>query len=202
MNVMKILANPNKQIKATMQKARRRVKAFSKAIKEGKLTKENATYQDVQEFLKNSPKEFRRYNRHIGAYEPITPRGKLKESDEFADFYLELNQKINTGRNAMKEMAVEYFKKKYKLSNEFFNKLERMGYDYEEQTEVLSETTEYKQVSFYFAMNRYNKDDLSEEGQAALEYMKSNIDNYSVKDIYEGVFHIFNNEREGVFSEI
>ena len=88
MNLLKILVNPTKQVKATMQKARRRVQAFAKSIKQGKLDKKNTTYQDMQDYLKNAPKKYRRYNRKIGAYEPITPRGKEKQSDEFADFFL------------------------------------------------------------------------------------------------------------------
>ena len=88
----------SKAIKGIMQKARRRISAFQKAFKQGKLNKKSyekskeSNILDLQEYLKTSNKKFRRYNRKTGMYEPITPRGKLKQSSEFEQFVLDINQ--------------------------------------------------------------------------------------------------------------
>ena len=97
-------------IKMVMQKARRRISAFQKAFKQGKLNKKSyekskeSNILDLQEYLKTSNKKFRRYNRKIGMYEPITPRGKLKQSSEFEQFVLDINQFMNETRTAKEEI--------------------------------------------------------------------------------------------------
>lgn len=200
MNLLKILANPTKQVKATMQKARRRVQAFAKSIKQGKLDKKNTTYQDIQDYLKNAPKKYRRYNRKIGAYEPITPRGKEKQTDEFADFFLKLNKMINEGRNAQEEIERQTMKKDYHLSEAVLDLMESRGMSIDEYD---SDSDNAKQLHLENAMDYYNIDKLNQEQMEKISQITNNLDNYNLRDIYDGVFAIHNTTESGaVFSEI
>lgn len=198
-----------KAVKSVMQKARRRISAFQKAIKNKKLDKNKTTsYNDFQEFLKNSDKKFRRYNRKIGAYEPITPRGKLRNSEEFTNFVLDINEYTNTSRTAQEEIERQTIQERYRLDNDDMDELERLGAELTIQNQTLSDTVEMKMLHFDKAVDKIMGDknpyeDLSDDAKLKLTNLYNNIDNYNIREVYDGVYNIINNDLwGGVFNEI
>lgn len=191
----------SKAVKGIMQKARRRVSAFQKAIKNKKLDKNKTTnYNDFQEFLKNSNKKFRRYNRKIGAYEPITPRGKLRSSEEFSNFVLDINEYINTSRTAQEEIERQDIIKQHNLSYDILDLMDIQGIDVSEYD---SDSDDAKHLHLDNAMNEYNIDLLNPEQMKKISQISRNLDNYNLRDIYDAVYSIANeSESRSVFSEI
>lgn len=198
-----------KTVKGIMQKARRRVNAFQKAFKNKKLDKTKTTnYNDFQDFLKSSNKKFRRYNRKIGAYEPITPRGKLRYSEEFTNFVLNINEYTNTSRTAKEEIERQSIQNRYRLDNADMDELERLGAELTIQNQSLSDTVEMKMLHFYKAVDKIMGDknpyeDLSDDAKLKLTNLYNNIANYNIREVYDGVINIINNDLwGGVFNEI
>lgn len=196
-------------IKMTMQKARRRIGSFIKSFKSGKLDKnKTSTYTDMQSYLKSSNKKFRRYNRKIGAYEPIIPRGKLKQSDEYEQFVLDINQYMNETRTPKEEIERKAIQERYRLNNDDMDELERLGAELSIQNQTLSDTVEMKILHFDKALDKIMGDknsfeDLSNIAQLKLNNLYNNIDNYNIREVYEAVYNIVNNDLwGGVFSEI
>lgn len=186
-------------IKMVMQKARRRISAFQKAIKEKKLDKNKlSNYNEYQEFLKNSNKKFRRYNRHIGAYEPITPRGNIRQSEEFMNFVLDINEHINVSRTAQEEIERHNLSERYNLSDDVLNLMDIQGIDVSEYD---SDSDDAKHLHLDNAMSKYNIDLFNPEQMKKISVISRNLDSYNLKDIYDSVYAIVN-EGEGVFSEI
>ena len=191
----------SKTVKGIMQKARRRVNAFQKAFKSNKLDKTKATnYNDFQDFLKSSNKKFRRYNRKIGAYEPITPRGKLRSSKEFTKFVLDINEYINTSRTAQEEIERQDIAKQHNLSDDILNLMDIQGIDVSEYD---SNTDETKHLHLDNAMSEYNIDLFNPEQMKKISQISRNLENYNLRDIYDAVYSIANESESGaVFSEI
>ena len=188
-------------IKMTMQKARRRIGSFIKSFKQGKLDKnKTSSYTDMQSYLKSSNKKFRRYNRKIGAYEPIIPRGKLKQSDEFEQFVLDINQYMNETRTAKEEIERKAFKKEWNLSDDILNLMDIQSIDYSEYS---SDSENAKQLHLDNAMGQYDIDLNDVEQMRKIRQISNNIQNYDIKDIYDAVFSIKNTKESGaVFNEI
>ena len=191
----------SKTVKGIMQKARRRVNAFQKAFKSNKLDKTKTTnYNDFQDFLKSSNKKFRRYNRKIGAYEPITPRGKLRSSKEFTKFVLDINEYINTSRTAQEEIERQDIAKQHNLSDDILNLMDIQGIDVSEYD---SNTDETKHLHLDNAMSEYNIDLFNPEQMKKISQISRNLENYNLRDIYDAVYSIANESESGaVFSEI
>lgn len=191
----------SKTVKGIMQKARRRVNAFQKAFKSNKLDKTKTTnYNDFQDFLKSSNKKFRRYNRKIGAYEPITPRGKLRNSEEFTNFVLNINEYTNTSRTAQEEIERQDIAKQHNLSDDILNLMDIQGIDVSEYD---SDTDEAKHLHLDNAMSEYNIDLFNSEQMKKISQISRNLENYNLRDIYDAVYSIANESESGsVFSEI
>lgn len=188
-------------IKMVMQKARRRIGSFIKSFKSGKLDKnKTSTYTDMQSYLKSSNKKFRRYNRKIGAYEPIIPRGKLKQSDDFEQFVLDINQYMNETRTAKEEIERKEFKKEWNLSDDILNLMDIQSIDYSEYS---SDSENAKQLHLDNAMGQYDIDLNDVEQMRKIRQISNNLQNYDIKDIYDAVFSIKNTKESGaVFNEI
>lgn len=196
----------SKAIKGIMQKARRRISAFQKAFKQGKLNKKSyekskeTNILDLQEYLKTSNKKFRRYNRKIGMYEPITPRGKLKQSSEFEQFVLDINQFINETRTAQEEIERQDIIKQHNLSDDILNLMDIQGIDVSEYD---SDSDDAKHLHLDNAMNEYNIDLFNSEQMKKISQLSRNLENYNLRDIYDAVYSIANESESGaVFSEI
>ena len=193
-------------IKMVMQKARRRISAFQKAFKQGKLNKKSyekkkdANILDLQAYLKDSNKKFRRYNRKIGMYEPIIPRGKLKQSSEFEKFVLDINQYMNETRTAQEEIERKEMKQKWNLSDDMLNLMDIQSVDYNSYS---SDTEDARQLHLDNAMGQYDIDLNDVDQMKKIRQISNNISNYDIKDIYDAVFSIKNTKESGaVFSEI
>lgn len=188
-------------IKMTMQKARRRIGSFIKSFKQGKLDKnKTSSYTDMQSYLKSSNKKFRRYNRKIGAYEPITPRGKLRSSEEFTKFVLDINEYINTSRTAQEEIERQDIAKQYNLSNDILDLMDIQSIDVSEYD---SDTDEAKHLHLDNAMSEYNIDLFNPEQMKKISQLSRNLENYNLRDIYDAVYSIANESESGsVFNEI
>ena len=188
-------------IKMAMQKARRRIGSFIKSFKQGKLDKnKTSSYTDMQSYLKSSNKKFRRYNRKIGAYEPIIPRGKLKQSDEFEQFVLDINQYMNETRTAKEEIERKEFKKEWNLSDDILNLMDIQSIDYSEYS---SDSENAKQLHLDNAMGQYDIDLNDVEQMKKIRYISNHLNDYDIKDIYDAVFSIKNTKESGaVFNEI
>lgn len=188
-------------IKMVMQKARRRIGSFIKSFKSGKLDKnKTTTYTDMQSYLKSSNKKFRRYNRKIGAYEPIIPRGKLKQSDEFEQFVLDINQYMNETRTPKEEIERKEFKKEWNLSDDILNLMDIQSIDYSEYS---SDSENAKQLHLDNAMGQYDIDLNDVEQMKKIRQISRHINDYDIKDIYDAVFSIKNTKESGaVFNEI
>lgn len=188
-------------IKMTMQKARRRIGSFIKSFKQGKLDKnKTSSYTDMQSYLKSSNKKFRRYNRKIGAYEPIIPRGKLKQSDEFEQFVLDINQYMNETRTAQEEIERQDIAKQHNLSDDIINLMDIQAIDVSEYD---SNTDEAKHLHLDNAMSEYNIDLFNPEQMKKISQISRNLENYNLRDIYDAVYSIANeNESGAVFNEI
>lgn len=188
-------------IKMTMQKARRRIGSFIKSFKSGKLDKsKTSSYTDMQSYLKSSNKKFRRYNRKIGAYEPIIPRGKLKQSDEFEQFVLDINQYMNETRTAKEEIERKEFKKEWNLSDDILNLMDIQSIDYSEYS---SDSENAKQLHLDNAMGQYDIDLNDVEQMRKIRQISNHLNDYDIKDIYDAVFSIKNTKESGaVFNEI
>lgn len=184
-----------------MQKARRRIGSFIKSFKLGKLDKnKTSTYTDMQSYLKSSNKKFRRYNRKIGAYEPIIPRGKLKQSDEFEQFVLDINQYMNETRTPKEEIERNEFKKEWNLSDDILNLMDIQSIDYSEYS---SDSENAKQLHLDNAMGQYDIDLNDVEQMKKIREISKRINDYDIKDIYDAVFSIKNTKESGaVFSEL
>lgn len=196
----------SKAIKGIMQKARRRISAFQKAFKQGKLNKKSyekskeSNILDLQEYLKTSNKKFRRYNRKIGMYEPITPRGKLKQSSEFEQFVLDINQFINETRTAQEEIERKQMKQKWNLSDDMLNLMDIQAIDYSTYS---SDTEDARQLHLDNAMGLYDIDMNDIEQMNKIRQISNRISDYDIRDIYDAVFSIKNTKESGaVFSEI
>lgn len=94
-------------IRSVVRNTKNRLATFAKHKKDIGLPVEQ---QELQEFLKNSPKEFRKYNRKTKMYEPKIPRGALKESEEYQQYILELNNELNTSSSYQE---LERYQKQY-----------------------------------------------------------------------------------------
>lgn len=193
-------------IKMVMQKARRRISAFQKAFKQGKLTKKSyekskdANILDLQDYLKTSNKKFRRYNRKIGMYEPITPRGKLKQSSEFEQFVLDINQFMNETRTAQEEIKRKEMKQKWNLSDDMLNLMDIQSIDYNTYS---SDTEDARQLHLDNAMGLYDIDMNDIEQMNKIRQISNHISDYDIRDIYDAVFSIKNTKESGaVFNEI
>lgn len=184
-----------------MQKARRRIGSFIKSFKQGKLDKnKTSSYTDMQSYLKSSNKKFRRYNRKIGAYEPITPRGKLRSSEEFTKFVLDINEYINTSRTAQEEIERQDIAKQYNLSNDILDLMDIQSIDVSEYD---SDTDEAKHLHLDNAMSEYNIDLFNPEQMKKISQLSRNLENYNLRDIYDAVYSIANESESGsVFNEI
>lgn len=191
----------SKTVKGIMQKARRRVNAFQKGFKSKKLDRtKTSNYNDFQDFLKNSNKKFRRYNRKIGAYEPITPRGKLRNSEEFTNFVLDINEYINTSRTAQEEIERQDIAKHYNLSDDILNLMDIQGIDVSEYS---SDSEDAKHLHLDNAMSEYNIDLFNPEQMKKISQISRNLEKYNLRDIYDAVYSISNESESGaVFSEI
>lgn len=76
------------------KKVGRRLKTFGKHKKEEGLPRYVESYQ---EYLKNAPKDFRRYDRKSKMYLPSIPRGKeRKQSEAFQEFIAQTLEYSNT----------------------------------------------------------------------------------------------------------
>ena len=188
-------------IKMTMQKARRRIGSFIKSFKSGKLDKnKTSTYTDMQSYLKSSDKKFRRYNRKIGAYEPIIPRGKLKQSDEFEQFVLDINQFMNETRTAKDEIERKEMKQKWNLSDDILNLMDMQSIDYNTYS---SDTEDARQLHLDNAMGLYDIDMKDIDQMKKIRHISNHLNDYDIKDIYDAVFSIKNTKESGaVFNEI
>lgn len=188
-------------IKMTMQKARRRIGSFIKSFKQGKLDKnKTSSYTDMQSYLKSSNKKFRRYNRKIGAYEPIIPRGKLKQSSEFEQFVLDINQYMNETRTAKEEIERKEFKKEWNLSDDILDLMDIQSIDYSEYS---SDSEDAKHLHLDNAMGQYDIDLNDVEQMKKIRQLSVHINDYDIKDIYDAVFSIKNTKESGaVFSEL
>lgn len=193
-------------IKMVMQKARRRISAFQKAFKQGKLNKKSyekskeSSILDLQEYLKTSNKKFRRYNRKIGMYEPITPRGKLKQSSEFEQFVLDINQFMNETRTAKEEIKRKEMKQKWNLSDDMLNLMDIQSIDYNTYS---SDTEDARQLHLDNAMGLYDIDMNDIEQMNKIRQISNHISDYDIRDIYDAVFSIKNTKESGaVFNEI
>lgn len=193
-------------IKMVMQKARRRISAFQKAFKQGKLNKKSyekskdANILDLQEYLKTSNKKFRRYNRKIGMYEPIIPRGKLKQSSEFEQFVLDINQFMNETRTAKDEIERKEMKRKWNLSDDMLNLMDIQSIDYNTYS---SDTEDARQLHLDNAMGLYDIDMKDIDQMKKIRYISNHLNDYDIKDIYDAVFSIKNTKESGaVFNEI
>ena len=196
----------SKAIKGIMQKARRRISAFQKAFKQGKLNKKSyeknkdSNILDLQAYLKTSNKKFRRYNRKIGMYEPITPRGKLKQSNEFEQFVLDINQFINETRTAQEEIERKQMKQKWNLSDDMLNLMDIQAIDYSTYS---SDTEDARQLHLDNAMGLYDIDMNDIDQMNKIRHISNHISDYDIKDIYDAVFSIKNTKESGsVFNEI
>lgn len=191
----------SKTVKGIMQKARRRVNAFQKAFKSKKLDRtKTSNYNDFQDFLKNSNKKFRRYNRKIGAYEPITPRGKLRSSEDFTEFVLDINDYINTSRTAQEEIERQDIAKHYNLSDDILDLMDIQAIDVSEYD---SDTDVAKHLHLDNAMSEYNIDLFNPEQMKKISQISRNLENYNLRDIYDAVYSIANESESGaLFSEI
>ena len=193
-------------IKMVMQKARRRISSFQKAFKQGKLNKKSyekskeSNILDLQEYLKTSNKKFRRYNRKIGMYEPITPRGKLKQSSEFEQFVLDINQFMNETRTAKEEIKRKEMKQKWNLSDDMLNLMDIQSIDYNTYS---SDTEDARQLHLDNAMGLYDIDMNDIEQMNKIRQISNHISDYDIRDIYDAVFSIKNTKESGaVFNEI
>ena len=100
---MSILSIGADAISSVIRNTRYRIRSFAKHQKDvrtihGQDQKMGIPLeqQDLQDYLKNAPKEFRKYNRSSKLYEPKIPRGKSKQTGAFQDFIKELNYRLNT----------------------------------------------------------------------------------------------------------
>ena len=100
---MSILSIGAEAISSVIRNTRYRIRSFAKHQKDvrtihGQDQKMGLPLeqQDLQDYLKNAPKEFRKYNRSSKLYEPKVPRGKSKQTGAFQDFIKELNYRLNT----------------------------------------------------------------------------------------------------------
>lgn len=82
------------QLSKVAKKVGSAIKTFGRHKKEEGLPRFVESYQ---EFLKNAPKDFRRYDRRSKMYIPSIPRGKeRKQSEAFQDFAAQLLDYSNT----------------------------------------------------------------------------------------------------------
>lgn len=174
-----------KAIKGVTQKARRRAQAFGKALKEKKLKNAPKHFTEWQDTLKKSDKRFRRYNRKLKVYEPITPRGKIKNSPEYQQFVLDLNEYVNTNLTAQDELKKQAFIAENKISDDVFEQLETSDYDISTYD---SDDNEVKGAHIQRALEKYASKIKSGRADLAKELVK-NIDRYNIHDIYEMVYN-------------
>lgn len=178
-----------KAIKGVTQKARRRAQAFGKALKEKKLKNAPKHFEEWQDTLKKSDKRFRRYNKKLKVYEPITPRGKIKKSAEYQQFVLDLNEYVNTNLTAQAEIKKRDFinevKKENKITDDIFEQLETSGYDISTYD---SDDNEVRWAHIHRALDRYANKIKSGRVDLARELVK-NIERYNIHDIYEMVYN-------------
>lgn len=191
-----MLFNP----KILFQKGRRQSEQFVKAIKEGKLKADNKAFAEYQDFLKNSNPKFRRYNRSLKAYQPTIPRGKLKNSKEFEEFMLNLNEKLNTNINAKKEKKREKAKKDYHISDSILDEIEAIGYDIDDYS---SDSDQAKKIHIDDAIKEYNIDKSDGDIMLKISEIARNLDRYNLRQIYDDIYMLSQKEKQGsVFDEI
>lgn len=186
--------------KILFQKGRRQSEQFVKAIKEGKLKGDNKSFTEYQDFLKNSNTKFRRYNRSLKAYQPTIPRGKLKNSKEFEDFMLNLNEKLNTNVNVKKEKEREKAKKKYHLTDSVLDEMESSAYDIDDYS---SDSDQAKKLHIDVAIKEYNIDKTDGDIMRQISEIGRNIYRYNLRHIYDDIYMLSQKKKQGsVFDEI
>lgn len=161
-------------IRSVVRNTKNRLATFGKHKKDIGLPVEQ---QELQEFLKNSPKEFRKFNRKTKMYEPKIPRGALKESEEYQQYILELNNELNTSSSYQ---DIERFIKQYEKATTT-KKHEGIKLTFDEASklrelskEVRSSSTPYRQ-----------QEDRAYAGFNGLIYAKKNGANLTYQDMIE-----------------
>lgn len=178
--------------KILFQKGRRQSEQFVKAIKEGKLKDDNKSFSEYQEFLKNSNPKFRRYNRSLKAYQPTIPRGKLKNSKEFEEFMMNLNEKLNTNINAKREKEREKAKHDYHLTDVALDEMESIGYDIDAYS---SDSDQAKKIHIDVAIKEYNIDKSDGDIMRKISEIGRNLDRYNLRQIYDDIYMLSPEEK-------
>lgn len=155
-------------IRSVVRNTKNRLATFGKHKKDVGLPVEQ---QELQEFLKNAPKEFRKYNRKTKMYEPKIPRGALKESEEYQQYILELNNELNTSSSYQ---DIERYQKQY-------SKYTGIDISIDEASKLRELSKEVKQST-----GPYNQSEArAYAGFNGLIYAKKNGANMSYDDMME-----------------
>lgn len=172
---------------AIKSKANRRIQGLSKNIKEDKL-KETRSFADFQDWMKSQDTKFRKYNRKTKQYEVVIPRSKtLKESKQYESFLSGVNEWLNTSRNVKAEKHAQKMQKKYRMSENVYNRLDLSGYNIGHYS---SDDAEVKQAHLDEAINLYKPNATNATQRSALKDIMDNTDNYSIHEIYDVVANL------------
>ena len=177
MNLIKLGSDA---IRSVVRNTKNRLATFGKHKKDVGLPVEQ---QEFQEFLKNAPKEFRKYNRKTKMYEPKIPRGALKESEEYQQYILDLNNELNTSSSYQE---LERYQKQYK-------KYTGIDISIDEASQLRDISKEVKQATGPYKQSEAR----AYAGFNGLIYAKKNGANLSFDDMMR-----FYQERESQFQRM
>ena len=191
-------------VRDLMYRARKLIKQYAKWSKEeNKKGKEDKRYKfqhsreftEYQQMLKNAPKEYRRYNRKLNVYEPITPKGKERKSERFEQFVYDLNEQQNLTPTLEQEQEKRAIMREKHITSDIYDKLSSYGVTPHQYS---SDGGTEKHIHLDTAIERYG--DMNDAGfRNMVHNIQDNIDKYSIYDIYDMVSS-YNSINNGVMA--
>lgn len=188
-------------VRDLMYRARKLIKQYGRWAKEEKKKSDTFKFQHSKEFteyqkmLKNAPKEYRRYNRKLNVYEPITPKGKERKSARFEQFVYDLNEQQNLTPTIEQEQEKREIMRDKRITSDVYDRLSAYGVDPHNYS---SDGGDEKHAHLDIAIERYG--DMNDAGFRNMVHdIQNNIDKYTLYDIYDMVSS-YNSINNGVMA--